>query len=198
MVASKSTAGPDPAAAFIDCSDFTRRGARLSGDTTPGAFPRLLSLLSDEHGQLHWSLTGQRVTRSDGGSDGWLNLELTGRVGMQCLRCLNRVDADIDVKRRFLLVSDEALADKADAESDEFDVLVADKRFDLAALIEDEAIMALPISPRHGQCSLPAAEAGGDPVPAQPAPAHPFAGLAALRPSLPVAPDEPGEAPDPD
>ena len=151
MVASKSTAGPGPTAALIDCSDFTRRAARLSGDALPGAFPRLLSLLSDELGQLHWSLAGQRIVRADGGSDGWLSLELNGRVGMQCLRCLNRVDADIAVNRRFLLVSDEALADKADAESDEYDVLVADNRFDLGALIEDEAIMALPISPRHGQ-----------------------------------------------
>ena len=69
------------------------------------------------------------------------------------------------------------------------DLLVSSRRFDLAALVEDEAIMALPPAPRHDDCSAPAvadAPAAGEgadagPGDAAPAPRNPFGALAALK-----------------
>ena len=79
---------------------------------------------------------------------------------MICTRCLQRVAVPLSADHRFLLVADEALAARADAETDEYDVLVGSRHFDVLELVEDEVIMALPLVPRHDDCRLPDQLAG--------------------------------------
>ena len=90
---------------------------------------------------------------------------------------------EIDVDRSFRFVADEAAAATLDAESEE-DLLVHTRSLDLASLIEDELLLALPLVPRHeGQCPQPLI-APPDPVAAAIAaapPAKPFASLAGLK-----------------
>ena len=75
--------------------------------------------------------------------------------------------------------TEQELARIPDDESED-EPLLGSERFDLHELLEDEAILALPISPRHADCAAPApaapdagAEATGRP--------HPFASLASLK-----------------
>lgn len=72
-------------------------------------------------------------------------------------------------------------ADLADIPVDDApeEPLVGSAHFDLAALIEDEAILQLPISPRHPDCAAPfPVEPDADAEEERP---HPFAELARLR-----------------
>jgi uncharacterized protein len=58
--------------------------------------------------------------------------------------------------------------------------LLGSERFDLYELLEDEAILALPISPRHADCAAPALATPDMGLDADDKP-HPFAALAQLK-----------------
>jgi uncharacterized protein len=113
---------------------------------------------------------------------------------MRCVRCLERIDVPLDVERDYRLVATEAQAEQEDVDEDEVDLLVGARRFDLAGLVEDEAIMALPPAPRHDDCSAPAAASleGESVQPEAPAPEprNPFAALGALRGGAAQLPDD--------
>lgn len=169
----------------IDLSEFARLRGELEGGGEPADFPRLLDLLADGQGSLAWHLRGERRTRPDGGTETCLLLHLEGRVRPRCIRCLEPVEVRLDESRVFRVTASESQAERFDAEHDESDALVADPRFDVLGLVEDEAILALPIAPRHPVCGLPAK------MPEAPIEAreNPFQVLAGLRRSKPGAED---------
>jgi uncharacterized protein len=141
---------------WIDTSEFARRGTSLSARQSPGDFPRLRELLAGDDGEIDWSLSGERRPRPEGGSDLFMRLVLSGEVWLACTRCLQPVRARIDEQRLLKLALTETQAEREDAQADDYDVLAGSHRFDVLELVEDEAIMALPIAPRHDDCSLPA------------------------------------------
>ncbi len=178
----------------IDTHEFTRRGDAAHGVEPLAALARLGSMLTSTEGELAWRLTGRSELGPDGSRSAFLRLALDGTVRMRCVRCLEAVALPLHVTRDYLLVATEEQAEREDADEEEVDLLVASRRFDLAGLVEDEAIMALPAAPRHEGCSAPvhgatSAAAGGDVAPrsdpAAPAGRHPFAALAALRDGAP-------------
>lgn len=142
---------------LIDTAELTRAGGTLSGREPVARLTRLASMLDpDDPGDtIEWTLTGRREPQPEGGRQPWLSLHFAGAVGMICTRCLQRVAVPLSADHRFLLVADEALAAHADAETDEYDVLVGSRHFDVLELVEDEVIMALPLVPRHDDCRLP-------------------------------------------
>ena len=100
---------------------------------------------------------------------------------MACQRCLAPVSTPASVDRWIRFVTGEAQAEALDAESED-DVLALPRWLDLAELVEDELLLALPIVPRHETCPAPL------PMPAQPvedeegeARPNPFAVLAQLK-----------------
>jgi uncharacterized protein len=141
---------------WIDTNDFSRRGAELTGGALLSRLPRLLEYLTDDEGELRWQLAGEKHMRADGGADLFLRLELNGEVSVPCTRCLQPVKARLGENRLFKLAVTESQAEREDRDADDYDVLVTSDRFDVLDLIEDEAIMALPIAPRHQDCELPA------------------------------------------
>lgn len=176
---------------WIDAGEFARRGSRLAATRALRDFERLRGMLADDGGSLDWELSGERRPRPEGGSDLFLRLRLGGAVSLRCTRCLEPVAARIDEVRLFKLALTESQAEREDADAQTYDVLADSPRLDVLELVEDEAIMALPIAPRHADCTLPAGGAtahGDSPVdrqgepPAPEARENPFGVLAALRP----------------
>ncbi len=88
----------------------------------------------------------------------------------------------LQVNRSFRFVADEALAAQQDEECEE-DVLVLCRDFKLQDLVEDELLMALPLTPKHAVCPRPprmsAADAAFTDEPQ--ARENPFALLAGLK-----------------
>ena len=164
---------------FIDLVEFARTEGVLEGAVAPPQFARLRELLAGDAGEIAWRLTGERRRRPDGGADAFLSLEFEGGVELECVRCLRNVRVPIGDARLFKVAPSESLAERLDAENDEFDALVASERFDVLELVEDEAILALPIAPRHDECGLPA-ELPADETAAEERP-NPFAVLGQLK-----------------
>jgi uncharacterized protein len=92
------------------------------------------------------------------------------------------VDIEVAVNRSFRFVGSEEEAEAQDEEAEE-DVLALSPDFNLAALIEDEVLLALPVVPRHEACpvevKLAVADPGFDAALAEKR--NPFAVLAKLQ-----------------
>jgi uncharacterized protein len=129
---------------------------------------------------LNW--TGQFETRTGatGAAEPWLNLTLETRFPLVCQRCLGPVDLPVQLAREFRFVATEAIAEEQDDDCEE-DLLVQARDFDLAGLIEDELVMALPLIPRHDTCptAVPMSAADLDFEASNEKP-NPFAGLSGL------------------
>lgn len=132
---------------------------------------------------VRWKAEGQRRSGADGAPVPWLNLTAHTLVPMVCQRCLAPVDVALDVDRWFRFVADETTAASEDEEAEE-DVLVASRDFDLHALIEDELLMEIPVTPRHEVCPEPARLSAVDPDfdASENAKPNPFAVLKLLKP----------------
>ncbi len=163
----------------IDTARLARNGQTLEGELPVERLPRLASLLATPEGRIDWRTRGWRNARPEGGHDDFLELSFSASVQPACVRCLEPVAVEIGDTRRYRLVDSEAEAERLDPEDDEYDVLAAGSRFDLDALIEDEAILALPPMPRHDACE-PAIARADEPEGAGEA-EKPFAALQRLR-----------------
>ena len=112
--------------------------------------PRLAQETADKSGQLCWSLQGG----SNIHGHPQMHLVVTGAVNLVCQRCLAPVALAIESAPVLVLARDEEHADEIDAllEGEEVEVVVGSKAFNVLDLIEDDALLALPFSPRHQTC----------------------------------------------
>jgi uncharacterized protein len=160
----------DPLPPTLDIHEFSREAHPLSGQSPVSSLPRLAESLEPGCPPLRWSFAGQSILRADGSREARAELSLSGHLTMRCTRCLLPMACLIDERRRYRFVSSEAQAETEDAEDEDFDVLVASRQFDLRALLEDEALMALPLAPRHAHCEMPAQTEGQATESASPSP----------------------------
>jgi len=172
----------------IDTHEFCRRADDAHGRVPLASLQRLASLLAAPEGELEWGLTGRSALSADGSRQAFLELRLDAHPIMRCARCLEPVAVTLSEQRAYRLVGDEAQAAQEDADDDEYDVLVASRRFNLDELIQDEAIMALPAVPRHERCESPAVSVTPDDQappdsPSEPGAerSNPFAVLAGMK-----------------
>jgi uncharacterized protein len=100
-----------------------------------------------------------------------------GEVALVCQRCLLPFSYGLDTHSLLVLASDEADADATEEALDDerIDVIVGSAALDLLQLVEDEVLLALPLSPRHPKCP------DGGSVPAPEKPDSPFAVLQKLK-----------------
>ena len=164
---------------LIDTSRLARRGETLRGECTVEQLPRLATLLASAVGGIEWRARGWRDERPEGGHDDFLELSFSATLQPACVRCLEPVAVPVADTRRYRLVDTEDDAERLDPDDDDYDVLAGGPRFDLDALIEDEAILALPPMPRHEHCE--SARPLGDGAPATEEREKPFAALQRLR-----------------
>lgn len=82
----------------------------------------------------------------------FVDLEVEGVVWLQCQRCLHAYEQSLLVRTRLEVMRSEEEADAAPLDDDEADVIVGSRSFDLITQIEDELLLALPVSPRHAVC----------------------------------------------
>ncbi len=154
----------------IDSLSFAREGKSLQGELPVAGLKRLHDLLAEIAGVVAYRLSG-RMSRQ---GKPQLLLEVVGEVPVVCQRCLGRFDYPLSIVSTLELIADEAGLTQDELEDDTRDYLVAQKEMDVAALVEDEIILALPPAPRHDDCALPDSSSRGIKV-------SPFAALAAMK-----------------
>ncbi|MBT3066006.1 DUF177 domain-containing protein [Rhodoferax sp. U11-2br] len=102
---------------------------------------------------LDWTARVEVRPDPAGQPTNWLHLTVVTTMPQICQRCLGPVDVALQVNREFRFVETEAVAEQQDDECEE-DLLVISREFDLATLVEDEVLMALPLVPRHETCPV--------------------------------------------
>ena len=161
---------------FEDSWRFSRESGAIEGSIAAAQqeLPRILEAGCELAGDVVFRFDGETVRREGRGEESFLHLSVQGVLGMQCQRCLGRMEWAFDLQRSLLLVRSEQDFPEDELEEDGFDAIEAGRELDLLQLLEDEILLALPIAPRHESCDLPdsVARAGRR---------LPFAGLAALR-----------------
>ena len=164
----------------LDVERFAKDAGTLEGRWPVAGFERLGGgRLADA--ELAWSARGEWRTPRGLDAQAWLHLRASTRLALECQRCLRPVETDIEVERSFRFVAGEQAAAQIDADSEE-DVLALTRALDLAELLEDELLLALPLVPRHDSCPVPLVPAADAGVPeAAEARANPFAVLQSLK-----------------
>ena len=135
---------------IIDAFEFSRQQERSAGRIPFEDLPRLAKESPGATGSLDWSLTGG--TNKFGHPQ--LTLSVSAMVGPICQRCLSPFSLTISSESFLVLAKDEADADRIQEMLDDEDVevIVGSREMNLLHLIEDEALLALPLSPRHDVC----------------------------------------------
>jgi len=134
----------------IDAFEFCRLKERREGEIAVVDMPRLADESADKSGVVRWALQGS-VSKH---GHFQLALSVSGAVNLMCQRCLTPFAFDITSDSMLVLAADEDSADEIDAllGDEEIEVIVASRGFDIAQLVEDEALLTLPLSPKHGSC----------------------------------------------
>jgi uncharacterized protein len=134
----------------IDTFEFCRLKERREGEIAVGDLPRLAAESVGSSRALRWSLQGG----NDGQGHPQMVLVVSGAVRLMCQRCLTPFSFDITSESVLILARDEASADELDAlfADAPVEVIVGSRNFSIADLIEDEALLAIPPSPRHEVC----------------------------------------------
>lgn len=168
----------------LDVKAFAQSASAIAG---PDLLSKYERLMQETHGLgadrvINWAAHGELRTDEAGAEQVWLHLTINASLPLTCQRCLGLVDMLVAVNRSFRFVGSEEAAEAQDEEAEE-DVLVLNRDFNLADLIEDEVLMALPVIPRHETCpqevKLAVADPGFETASAEKR--NPFAVLAKLR-----------------
>ncbi len=143
----------------IDAFEFCRLKERREGEIAIADLPRLADESTDRAGSMHWALQGG----TDEQGHAQLTLSVAGAINLMCQRCLTPFVFDVASESILVLAPDEASADEIDTQlaDESVEVIVGSRNFDIVQLIEDDALLTIPLSPKHEVCPdhvAPAAE----------------------------------------
>jgi uncharacterized protein len=134
----------------IDAFDFCRINGSREGVTPVAEMTRLTKDCADDSGTISWKVKGG--TSKQGYPQ--LTLSVAGTVHLVCQRCLTPFAYDIDSETMLLLGKDDEHADEIEeiVDDESVDVIVGSRAMNVADLVEDEALLALPQVPKHDVC----------------------------------------------
>ena len=134
----------------IDAFDFSRINGSREGVTPVAEMTRLTKDCADNSGSIRWKVQGG--TSKQGYPQ--LTLSVAGTVHLVCQRCLTPFAYDIDSETVLMLGKDDAHADEIEdiLDDESIDVIVGSRAMNVADLVEDEALLALPQVPKHDVC----------------------------------------------
>lgn len=158
----------------IDSFDLARSSRWIEGDVAIARLPRLLEFLASSEGALHYRIEGEVDEEGRAGAQ----LYLRGALSLTCQRCNAPLGLDLNRTLRFRFVATEEELNRLPLEDDEVDLMVGTRTMNVHDWIEDEAILSLPLVPRHDQCSVSPSAISDS---ASTAPPNPFAVLSGLR-----------------
>jgi uncharacterized protein len=137
----------------IDGMDFARRGSLAKSRVAIGELHRVADYLADTGGLLDCEVQGGR--NEDGSGYFELHLSVSGELQLRCQRCLEAMRFPLQIDKRLRLVNAGAEWPEEEVEDEGLDAVEASREMVVGSLIEDEVLLALPISPRHDSCGTP-------------------------------------------
>ena len=136
---------------LIDPFEFCRKGESLKGSASLSELNRLAAVCADHTGELAWEVSGafNKCNQAE------LSLGVSGTINLMCQRCLSPLVFDIDSETTVLVAKTEEQADEMEetlGNEDSVEVIVTDGKINVLDLIEDEALLSLPLSSKHEIC----------------------------------------------
>ena len=153
-------------AGVIDGLQFARGAGTLSGTLALAQLRRLAEMRCATKG-LSYAISG----RTDAEGRCWIRISASGALALECQRCLGPLDFRLALGSELLLTQDEREIANA---GDDCDRVLAGRQMEVSKLVEDEVLLALPMSPVHDRC-------GGRQGSAADRRPSPFAALAKLK-----------------
>ena len=160
--------------ALIDNLDFARNGRTLSGNAPLAGFERLQDSLLSSQGVVNYTLSGKIGVKGEP----LLICSIDGKLVLQCQRCLEALEYPLHIESQLRLVQGATQFDDLDDGDEDADSIPVSAEMDVLALVEDEILLSLPISPLHDPDHCLAK--GGE-VPVNEKGSNPFGVLAALK-----------------
>ena len=135
----------------IDAFEFCRQSQAREETVAVAELSRVAEDCADDSGQVHWSLQGGMHVN---GYPQW-KLEVKATLQLMCQRCLTPFAYQLNSHTTLILARDDEKADEMEVELDDesLDVIVASRAFNILEMIEDEVLLAMPLAPRHQQCT---------------------------------------------
>lgn len=168
----------------LDVARFTAEAGDLGGEWPGAELERLAEGQTPPQdtalAPVAWRVQGERRAVAGGEDEMWLGLKADTTAWLTCQRCLQPMAEPLGIDRRIRFVRGESQAEALDAELED-DVLALPRSLDLAALVEDEFLLALPLVPRHDTCPQPLPLATDDAAAAAQPTDNPFAVLQGLK-----------------
>jgi len=129
---------------FPELAALGDRGAELTGDLELAQLTRLRALLHGDGDEIvavriEMGRTNQGLLA--------MTLSLEVELSLVCQRCLEPVEIQIDEQIEWVVVESES--QRASLASEVEAIVLENGRVQVAALVEDEIIVSLPMSPRH-------------------------------------------------
>ena len=160
----------------IDAFEVARKAMRVAGRVPLESLQRLAGSLASDAGDLSYCIEGFVDSEGHPGA----TLSLLAELDLICQRCNGRFTFKLDRAERFRFVNDEAELDLVPLDDDSTDAVIGSKAMDIREWIEDEAILSLPLVPRHPDCQAALAMPSDDSISGVGA-KNPFAALASLK-----------------
>lgn len=166
-----------PQSPTFDAFRLARQRETLTGEAAMSQLPRLAQSVLDPDAHVRYTIEGRIDDEGHPGA----RMRLSATLTLRCERCNEPVAFRLERNVPFRFVRDERELNALPIEDDEVEEVVGSPAFALLPWIEDEAILSLPLVPRHADCALPAAGLEEPPAGEGEARAHPFAALARLK-----------------
>ncbi|MEN6584976.1 MAG: YceD family protein [Sulfuricella sp.] len=163
--------------AVVDNLEFARHGAVLQGELVIAELDRLQEHLRSNQGVLKYTLSGKTGKKGES----LLECSVDGKLVLQCQRCLEALEYPIHVVSTLKVVKGLTQFDDIGDEDEAVDSIPASTAMNVSAMIEEEILLNLPISPLHapGACrEQDGAKSAKDER------TNPFGALAALKGTL--------------
>jgi uncharacterized protein len=138
---------------MVDAFEFCRLKERREGRVAVADLIRFSAECADHSGVLEWAVEGGVGPLGHA----QLSLSVSGAIQLVCQRCLTPFSFGLASQSTLVVANDDQGADEAEEllADESIDVVVLDKPVDLLTLIEDEALLAMPLAPKHEECPDP-------------------------------------------
>jgi uncharacterized protein len=134
----------------IDVFALARAHGHLEGRIELALLTRLAPMLASTQGVIDWRLAVETDARGRPAA----TLALHGTLAVKCDRCGLNLELPTDSESSFWFVATEDELNAQPIEVGEREPLLGSRHFSVAQLVEDELILAVPLSPRHLHCSV--------------------------------------------
>lgn len=163
---------------LVDVYELARERRTIEGDLQLADLKRLAGSLLRTEGSLRYRICGEIDEQGRPGAE----MQLSATLRLECQRCGQELAFPMRRDAHFRFFTSEEELNALPIDGDDVDEIVGSQHMDVAGWIEEEAILSLPLVPRHDGCrsAVPpiTAPEGNEGVEKRP---NPFAALASLK-----------------